>query len=144
MTRLQIIPAVFLIVLSALATRTAEAGSSELSNTFAAMLEENIKAADLVAHVEVTELRAENRNGDYVRYRISARTVKQFKGPRIDKPVFYWWVDHELKDDDMGEGIIVTLLKNPQDQQYYIPDNGYSFPASARLLGVAEGAVRSD
>lgn len=144
MTRLQRMPAILLIVLSALAMSPAEAGDQELNDTFAAMLEENIKAADLVAHVEVTAIKIENRNGDLVRYRISARTVRQFKGPSTDRPVFYWWVEEELKDDDIGEGIIVTLLKNPQDQQYYIPDNGYSFPASAALLRVAESAVRND
>ncbi len=144
MTRLHAIPVILLIVLSALSIRPAETAEQNITDAFAAMLEENIKAADLVAHVEVTGVSEQNRSGDHVRYRIDARTLKHFKGPSTDRPVFYWWVGEKLKDDLVGAGIIVTLLKNPVDQQYYIPDNGYSFPASPALLRVANSAVRKN
>lgn len=112
-------------------------GDNTSETLFSDLLADGVVHTDVTAHVEVIGFRAIKENGASTLYRIESKMLEAISGAPPEVLAFHQWTEEEAEDDVIGSRLIVTLIKNEQDGQYYVPENGSSFPASEELLDLA-------
>lgn len=108
---------------------------------FAEMLREGIGASDIAAHVEVVAMAPVKTNGVYTRYWIETRVLETYVGAPAERLIFYLWSEEKPDQSLFGERLIVTLVRDPKDGQYYVHDNGYAFPDDEDLRTLARATA---
>ena len=112
------------------------------------MLEDNVRHADLAAHVEILEVTVASRTGNRTRYRMDVGILERFKGPEIKEFAFYQEVEEAAEGETAaaeglaGSRLIVALDRAADDKSFYLPKGRYSFPDHNALIAIARRAAR--
>jgi hypothetical protein len=112
------------------------------------LLADNIRQADLAAHVEIVKVTVASRTGNRTRYRMDAWILERFKGPEIKEFAFVQEVEEETEGQTAaaeglaGSRLIVALDKAANEDSYYLPKGRFSFPDHNVLIAAARRAAR--
>jgi hypothetical protein len=97
-----------------------------------------------IKKVEINkDIKSDSGKCGYVILKIDAEVIETFKGDKFKNITYFQWCETPVELDNWINNENITSLEySKKDNHYYVPDNGYSIPATNKLLKIARSCKK--